>query len=106
MAESEYECSNLGNTDGLRMDNRAIAVQQVLDTAQQRRTEIYRFTRILVFLILESLVKLLNSLYNPQPKHTSVLTGHAWVLELVMGHTLCYPCTRTFNSRAQAGSRH
>src|SRR5215472_5800093 len=68
------------------MDTRSIALQQALNAAQQHRAQIHQFIRLLVILILTSLIKLLNSLYNHHPKYTSILTGHAWVLELLVGH--------------------
>jgi hypothetical protein len=41
---------------------------------------------LVVVVLLEALSRHLNSFHNRQPFHTSVLTGHAWVRELLSGH--------------------
>jgi len=50
-----------------------------------------RRRRLLVFLtiILARIAVIANQLFSPAPRipyHTSILTGHGWVLELMSGH--------------------
>jgi len=57
------------------------ARQQVLHRLRQ-------FTILFVSIILSAIVSILSSTYKnePEPYHTSILTGEGWVLELLTGH--------------------
>ena len=59
--------------------------------AQARREIRNRLTRLVLLItniILISVVAILSSVYTnqPEPYHTSILTGQGWVLELLTGH--------------------
>jgi hypothetical protein len=57
--------------------------------AQNKRAQQLRqFTALLVSIILAAAASVLQSLYphDPIPYYTSILTGEAWVLELMKGH--------------------
>ena len=52
------------------------------------RQQLHRFTALFVSMIIAAAATALQSLYpnDPVPYHTSVLTGEAWVSELMKGH--------------------
>jgi hypothetical protein len=53
-----------------------------------RRQQLRQFTVLVVSAILAAAASVLQSLYpkDPIPYHTSILTGEAWVSELINGH--------------------
>ena len=53
---------------------------------RQLRLRFQRFTILFVSILLTAVVSMLQSYYHKEPYHTSVLTGEAWVLELLAGH--------------------
>jgi hypothetical protein len=65
---------------------------QSMDREQQAQREIQRRLTQYAFLfssiILTANLSILHSVYSqePQPYHTSILTGEGWVLELLTGH--------------------
>ena len=52
------------------------------------RQRLHQYTALFISIILAAAAAVLQSLYphDPLPYHTSILTGEAWVLELLMGH--------------------
>jgi hypothetical protein len=56
---------------------------------QQMRQRVRQQMAMFMSIILTAIVSLLQSLHSrvdPQPYHTSILTGEGWVLELLAGH--------------------
>lgn len=67
------------------MDSSSWAYNQAL----QRREAIIRLSRLtslFVRIILLNVAAILRPHYDKEPYHTSILTGHMWVLELLAGH--------------------
>ena len=56
--------------------------------SEERRNRVIRITFLITSIILTAVSALLDAIYSnsPQPYHTSALTGHAWVVELLTGH--------------------
>lgn len=63
-----------------------------MDRGDQARQEIRRrlaqYAILFVSIILTASLSILHSVYSrePEPYHTSILTGEGWVLELLTGH--------------------
>ena len=63
-----------------------------MDCQQQAQREIRRclaqYAFLFISIILTATISILHSVYSqvPEPYHTSILTGEAWVLELLTGH--------------------
>ena len=58
------------------------------------RQRILPLATLLISIILAATQALLQSIYSKEPEayHTSVLTGDAWVIELLTGHPGCIRC--------------
>lgn len=59
------------------------------EAATRRRQALYRMTRLVglvVRIIITSVTEIVVRHYHKEPWHTSMLTGHMWVLELLAGH--------------------
>jgi hypothetical protein len=56
--------------------------EEVLDTFRRRRFVLIN----MVHTIIAAAVEIISSLNDRQAYHTSALSGHAWVLELLNGH--------------------
>ena len=63
------------------MDQRNRAQEEI-------RKRLSQFTFLFVSIILSATLAILSSIYDhePEPYHTSILSGEAWVLELLTGH--------------------
>jgi hypothetical protein len=55
---------------------------------QEIRKRLSQFVYLFISIILSATVTILNSVYGRErePYHTSILSGEAWVLELLTGH--------------------
>jgi hypothetical protein len=50
------------------------------------RRRLFQFAALFISIILTALTSILEAETTKEPYHTSALTGHAWVLELITGH--------------------
>ena len=63
-----------------------------MDPEQQAEQEIRRrltqYAFLFINIILTAVISILHSVYSqePEPYHTSILSGEGWVLELLTGH--------------------
>jgi hypothetical protein len=55
--------------------------RQIADRSRRRRT-----IMVMVTTIVAAAMEIVSGLYDKQAYHTSALSGHAWVLELLNGH--------------------
>ena len=53
---------------------------------------IFKLIQVLLSLLYHLIVDTIPSPYNPQKYHTSILSRHAWILELITGHPDCIWC--------------
>jgi hypothetical protein len=67
------------------MADHDVYLPHVLALHRKRRCLQY-YTGVLMVLLLECLLLVLQSLYTRLLLHTSILTGEAWILELLVGH--------------------
>jgi hypothetical protein len=56
---------------------------------QNRQQRIIHFMGLFMSIFLTITTSLLDFIVIKQPHHTSILTGEAWVAELLAGHPLC-----------------
>ena len=56
------------------------------------RRDIVQTIGILLTIIIPKFIQVICSLYIKQPYHTSILSGKAWVQELLNGHPKCIEC--------------
>ena len=53
---------------------------------------IFKLIQVLLSLLYHLIVDTIPSPCNPQKYHTSILSRHAWILELITGHPDCIWC--------------
>jgi hypothetical protein len=65
-----------------------LPMDQHNQSRQEIKQQLSQLTFLFVNILLSATVTILNSVYGRkrEPYHTSVLTGEAWVLELLTGH--------------------
>ena len=59
---------------------------------QQLLLEMLKLIQILLLNIVEVTFNIKPARKDPEPYHTSILSGHQWVLELIAGHPNCIHC--------------
>jgi phosphate starvation-inducible membrane PsiE len=71
-----------------------LPMDQHNQSRQEIKQRLCQLTFLFVNILLSATVTILNSVYGRErePYHTSVLTGEAWVLELLNGHPECIRC--------------
>ena len=52
----------------------------------KRQQRIIHYAALIVSIIITTTANILQNMYIREPYHTSVLSGEAWVLELLCGH--------------------
>ena len=56
-------------------------------THWHRHQQIIRYAALIVSIIVSATANILQSLYVQEPYNTSALSGEAWLLELLYGHS-------------------
>jgi hypothetical protein len=88
--------------DANRRADRAAA--RVAARALQRRAQtrrvllIVRYVAVLATFLIIATGTLIESLYQREPYHTSILTGEGWVLELISGNPRRIPSAKMMPS--------
>lgn len=65
------------------------AYLEAIRRRQQAFRHMINFITLVVRMIIITALGVVQSRYLKQPWHTSILTGHMWVLELLGGHPEC-----------------
>ena len=60
----------------------------------EARRRLLQYVTLLISILLTASTALLESIYlrDPEPYHTSALTGEGWLMELLTGHPECIHC--------------
>ncbi|KIM59697.1 hypothetical protein SCLCIDRAFT_81924, partial [Scleroderma citrinum Foug A] len=59
------------------------------------RQRLFQYLMLLLSIIMCALDEIIESDFRwrpPKPYHTSILSGHGWVMELLTGHPECIRC--------------
>jgi hypothetical protein len=69
------------------MDEPGPSEEESYEKRRRILQRLHHYIALFVAIILNSTSTLLLSLTEPEPYHTSILTGEGWVIELLAGHS-------------------
>jgi hypothetical protein len=88
LSEFEIHSARRSNVDNETTASCTVAMDPSQATRNLYRTMLVAITLQLSFL-LPTLTRLIYRYHMKEPYHTSILSGHAWVQELLHGHSEC-----------------
>jgi hypothetical protein len=71
-------------------------------TRPEIQQRLLHYARILISILICATGSVLQSTYSkdPEPYHTSILSGEGWVMELLTGHPECIRCELGMHAHA------